>query len=990
MSQKFSNGAKNLPPRHQHSDEPPPSKKEATPAKASKSALEKEVNVAPVPNTTRYRFSRRPFLHILVLFASDTRVLNYAKEVQQIFLDNGIDVLLQYKAPDDQWIKTDNLSNIINDSIGDHLIVLGDRNMKNHSCSCRNKGKLSEVKIEDVIATMWSEWGSKVVDDGQFPIKDMRKGTIEQVYQLLEHSCSIRRLKERMDQLKKDVDEFKHFARSLGHLANESLQPSAEREKIASQITATQKGLISLHQRLIKAVELLQQLPLHNQKLPSNSGRGMAVDADYRPTELKAGVPASLRDQTLQEVQRLIPKVEKFGADLTEAGAPLWLAYWTDYLKNARPASAAVESSSSSAKSSSKSQAAAAAAAAAVAAEQATSAKASSSLASGVSAATKAPWSCHVCTFDNAATAAVCEMCQTARAAPSAVDWEMTGTAGRRQRKEKREEEERLLAERQEEERRRADQRARQLEEEKKQRERKKEAQQKAAAAQPQKAAPTSVPLATPAHVAVPIAAPAPVAPFQPTVKPSAQLPQQAQQAPSPSRSAQAVHPSPLQPAAAGAAGWKAQQPQQAKSTYQPPPPPQHVKAAPVASPSSNAIQNAEYNKNYPSLSGQMAELDIDEPQPAADSHAAAGPAPSPSSSQSSLSPSASQPSPLPAPSLPPGPALAAPVAQPVARQSHQPQLLSQLPPFLQQAAQAAAFVPASQQASYAQQQQQLQQLQQQQHASVFAQHGPQSVFSQGSQSMFGQQQPYGYGQTPAAAANVKYAPMLTPQQQTQYDQQQQQAYMSQQAAPSHQLSGLWQSDGQQQPSQQQQAAPSSASAASVTSAPGSSQFSPFAYMSQPQVYNNWAAAFTPMSTYAPASYVPQQQVYQSHVQQSHAYGGYMQPYTMPMAPDESAAASTLTPEERERETVRSLIVQKLNGFKPQRPCDYCGDESQLECNLCAKIGYVATYFCSPEHQSLRWREHLEYHKKLHESIYGPGSGTSTNSMLSSSSSDAK
>jgi len=41
------------------------------------------------------RRGRRPFLQIVVLYASDSRVLKYAKDVQSTFLDNGVDVFLQ-------------------------------------------------------------------------------------------------------------------------------------------------------------------------------------------------------------------------------------------------------------------------------------------------------------------------------------------------------------------------------------------------------------------------------------------------------------------------------------------------------------------------------------------------------------------------------------------------------------------------------------------------------------------------------------------------------------------------------------------------------------------------------------------------------------------------------------------------------------------------------------------------------------------------------
>ena len=39
--------------------------------------------------------SRRPFLHIIVLFASDPRVMQFSKELQNVFLENGVDVWMQ-------------------------------------------------------------------------------------------------------------------------------------------------------------------------------------------------------------------------------------------------------------------------------------------------------------------------------------------------------------------------------------------------------------------------------------------------------------------------------------------------------------------------------------------------------------------------------------------------------------------------------------------------------------------------------------------------------------------------------------------------------------------------------------------------------------------------------------------------------------------------------------------------------------------------------
>ena len=91
---------------------------------------------------------RRPFLHMIVLFGSDPRVMAYAQGVMQKFLSAGVDTWLHCslshttnnthtrindKAND---IKPEHLVSVITGSHADSLIVIGDRNMK--KCNCRN------------------------------------------------------------------------------------------------------------------------------------------------------------------------------------------------------------------------------------------------------------------------------------------------------------------------------------------------------------------------------------------------------------------------------------------------------------------------------------------------------------------------------------------------------------------------------------------------------------------------------------------------------------------------------------------------------------------------------------------------------------------------------------------------------------------------------------------------------------------------------------
>jgi hypothetical protein len=108
----------------------------------------------------RFKFARRPFLHLIVLYGSDPKVVRYSKEVQNSFLDSGIDVYLQVKFGErklysslfitklqKEFIRTENLAEIIGNSKGDFLVVLGDKNVKNKSVQARRKGKLVECKV---------------------------------------------------------------------------------------------------------------------------------------------------------------------------------------------------------------------------------------------------------------------------------------------------------------------------------------------------------------------------------------------------------------------------------------------------------------------------------------------------------------------------------------------------------------------------------------------------------------------------------------------------------------------------------------------------------------------------------------------------------------------------------------------------------------------------------------------------------------------------
>lgn len=100
----------------------------------------------PAEGATGIGQYRRPLLQVVVLFASDSRVLSYSRNLMARVLDAGIDVFLHTDLPEVglgdaaaaagglmQHIKPEHLSTIISASHADFLIVIGDRNMRNDS-----------------------------------------------------------------------------------------------------------------------------------------------------------------------------------------------------------------------------------------------------------------------------------------------------------------------------------------------------------------------------------------------------------------------------------------------------------------------------------------------------------------------------------------------------------------------------------------------------------------------------------------------------------------------------------------------------------------------------------------------------------------------------------------------------------------------------------------------------------------------------------------
>jgi hypothetical protein len=103
------------------------------------------------------------------------------------------------------------LAEIVTNSKADQVVVLGDRNMKNHSCQAKRKGKLVEMKVDELIDVMWNDWSdispeaSKIMDvDTKVEVSNLspfNKHTEDQFYNLLEKFTGLRHVKDRLNKL---------------------------------------------------------------------------------------------------------------------------------------------------------------------------------------------------------------------------------------------------------------------------------------------------------------------------------------------------------------------------------------------------------------------------------------------------------------------------------------------------------------------------------------------------------------------------------------------------------------------------------------------------------------------------------------------------------------------------------------------------------------------------------------------------------------------
>lgn len=428
------------------------------------------------------RTGRRPFLKVVVLYASDSRVLRYAKEVQTQFLDAGVDVYLQIDLDNtsfsgasgnsgsslnsslgisstgakDNEIKTENLAEIITSSTNaDFLIVIGDRNMKNQSCQVKKRGKLVEMDVYDMVRAIWNEWAPYQVDfedlDPKLPTSALiERLSVTQLYIILQRFPPQTNYEDALKRAREAGDEIKTFGKTNPN-ANKTKKQGAFPslmtssiisgstvifdEKQSAKFQTAQKNLIRFHKQTVATRAHLLELPesKNEESFVINQDQfGHHVGPDYRPQQALTGqISTALRIRLLDLIVLTVSTVEQLGAELATLGAPLWTGYISQVNGDVQSSSASLETTTASH----------AITHASIPASIARGAEIIPEIDPRLSLPTPAPneWSCDICTSFNDNHLKECDACGNPRIPNANADDGAWETAGEKKARKKRE-----------------------------------------------------------------------------------------------------------------------------------------------------------------------------------------------------------------------------------------------------------------------------------------------------------------------------------------------------------------------------------------------------------------------------------------------------------------------------------------------------------------------------------------------------------------------
>ncbi|KAJ3440827.1 zinc finger protein mex-5-related [Anaeramoeba flamelloides] len=264
------------------------------------------------------RYGRKPFLELNVLYSNEKSIVHYSNTIRTLFIDNGIDVHLNYQMEFGKIIKTENLSKIISQSIADFIVVIGDRNLKNHTCQVRRKRKLVEMHVEDVIEDIWYDWekthqisetkfGFKIPKNHKIyqnsNVKNDKDAHRQKLFILLARHTNLGDIDSKITKLSKLFSTFLEYSKlQMNGVSNLNSQ-------IPDNILLTTLKNIELFQKTLKVSKhVVYQIKSKREPIIKKlrDKRGHIATAGFFPKNKKPKIPIKLKKELLEIINQTL------------------------------------------------------------------------------------------------------------------------------------------------------------------------------------------------------------------------------------------------------------------------------------------------------------------------------------------------------------------------------------------------------------------------------------------------------------------------------------------------------------------------------------------------------------------------------------------------------------------------------------------------------------------------------------------------------------
>ena len=281
-------------------------------------------------------------MEVVVLFAGDSRMMQFSLDVCEQLKKLGMDVMLHCSFINNNglsgYIKPDNLISVIAESRTDFLLVLGDKNMRNRSCQIRRGGKLVELSVHESAEIILKEWadmnGVEYFEPG---LSCSGKDISRAVEQIDNHR--IGNMKHRLQILNRSCEEFANW--KLRWDNKEFLDVDAA---AISSFTKCQQYAIWLHKHfrdILKKAHALrgcdEWLKFDETKYSIDLGLGHGVDtlpnfADLscppNVSHMPAIVPFALKKSIIDFVEKKLAEIFQACEHFRVSGKTLWTVYY--------------------------------------------------------------------------------------------------------------------------------------------------------------------------------------------------------------------------------------------------------------------------------------------------------------------------------------------------------------------------------------------------------------------------------------------------------------------------------------------------------------------------------------------------------------------------------------------------------------------------------------------------------------------------------------